>query len=71
MIYVISGSLQNDIIQLLEESNSEIIYKFIGKQGIKLSFDVNTDDYDCAIEVAKKIIKRSALGKTLYFQITK
>jgi len=71
MIYISGGSLQNDIIKLLEESNTEITYKFVEKQGIKLSFDVTTENLDYAIEVAKKIIKKSAIGQTLYFQITK
>ena len=71
MIYISGGSLQDDIIKILEESNTEITYKFVEKQGIKLSFDVTTENLDYAVEEAKKIIKKSAIGQTLYFQITK
>ena len=71
MIYISSGALQKEIITLLEESNTEIVYRYVEKRGIILSFSVNTDDLDKAISLASKIIKNSSIGKMLYFQITK
>ena len=70
MIYVTSGAMQNEIIHLLENTDAELSYTFVSKKGLKLAFEVNTEDLKKAVDLAKKIIKESDLGKTLYFQVT-
>lgn len=70
MIYVTSGAMQNEIIHLLENTDAELSYTFVSKKGLKLAFEVNTEDLEKAVDLAKKIIKESDLGKTLYFQVT-
>lgn len=70
MIYINCPMKQDFIIDLLENAKeAEFTYKFVEKQGIKLTFDVNTKDVDKAIAEAKKLIKATDFGKVLYFQI--
>lgn len=71
MIYINCPTQQDYIIKTLEESDSEIKFKSAGKSGMKLSFEVDTDDLDKATALAKSIIKASPMGSALYFQITK
>lgn len=72
MIYISCGVKQDFIIELLENSDVEgIKYKYEGKKGIKLSFSVNTEDLDQAINIAKQAIKETEVGSVLYFQIAK
>ena len=72
MIHINCGLNQEFIIELLEKSIEEgISYKYQGKKGISLAFEVNTEDLDKAIDIAKKVIKATAIGSVMYFQITK
>ncbi|MFI3116217.1 MAG: hypothetical protein R3Y12_08785 [Clostridia bacterium] len=71
MIYVNCPTQQDFIIKTLEEYNSDVIFKFESKQGIKLSFSINTEDLDFAVKKAKEVIKSSSIGSSLYFQVTK
>lgn len=71
MIYVNSAAMQNEIIKLLEDCDAAIKFKYSTKKGIKLGFEVDTEDLDNAIIVAKAVLKDSELGKALYFQVTK
>lgn len=72
MIHINCGLNQEFIIDLLEKSTEDgITYKYQGKKGITLSFEVNTDDLDKAIDVAKRAIKSTQIGSVMYFQITK
>lgn len=72
MIHINCGLNQEFIIDLLEKSEEEgITYKYQGKKGISLSFEVNTEDVDKAIDVAKRAIKSTQIGSVMYFQITK
>lgn len=71
MIHINCPAQQDYIIKTLEESTEQIKFKFSSKSGIKLSFDVDTEDLDSAVTLAKSIIKSSKLGSSLYFQVTK
>ncbi len=71
MIYVNCAAQQDDIINMLENYEGDIKFKFAGKKGIKIAFEVTTDDLDLAINQAKAIIKESKIGKALYFQVVK
>ncbi len=71
MIIIHCGAMQNELISLLEHAQSDIVFTYIEKSGIKLKFSVNTSDIQLAIDTAKAIIKESDLGKSLYFQVTR
>ena len=70
MIYINCPLKQEYIIDLLENAtDSKFTFKFVEKQGIKMTFDAGTDDIDAAIAEAKRLIKSTDFGKVLYFQI--
>ncbi|MPN13144.1 hypothetical protein SDC9_160464 [bioreactor metagenome] len=71
MIYVNCAAQQDDIINMLENYEGDIKCKYAGKKGIKIAFEVTTEDLDLAINQAKTIIKESKIGKALYFQVVK
>lgn len=71
MIYVNCAAQQDDIINMLENYEGDIKFKYTGKKGIKIAFEVTTEDLDLAINQAKTIIKESKIGKALYFQVVK
>ena len=71
MIYVNCAAQQDDIINMLENYEGDIKFKYVGKKGIKIAFEVTTEDLDLAINQAKTIIKESKIGKALYFQVVK
>lgn len=72
MLYLSCGVNQEFVIDLLEKTIEDgITFQYKGKKGIKLSFEVNTEDVDKAIEIAKKTIKATKMGSVMYFQITK
>lgn len=71
MIYVNCAAQQDDIINMLENYEGDIKFKYAGKKGIKIAFEVTTEDLDLAINQAKTIIKESKIGKALYFQVVK
>lgn len=66
----ISSAMQQDAIKELLDGKevSGVTFNFEKKQGIKLFFNVNTDDADAAAKIAKEAIKEEAWGKVLYFQ---
>lgn len=71
MIYVNCPTQHDYIIDVLENSASDINFKFESKAGIKLAFSVNTEDLDLAVSTAKSTLKESKLGQALYFQVVK
>lgn len=71
MIYVNSATKQDFIIETLEAITGDITYKFSKKIGIKLAFEISSDDVDTAITLAKSTIKATELGSVLYFQVSK
>lgn len=71
MIYVNCPTQHDYIIDVLENSQTEIKFKFESKTGIKLAFSVNTEDLDLAVSTAKAKLKDSKLGQALYFQVVK
>ena len=71
MIYINCATQQDFVIKTLEADQGEIKYTFKEKKGIKLSFDVNTDNLDEAVKNAKAIVKATPIGTALYFQVTK
>lgn len=72
MIYLSCPIKQDFVIECLEKSKEDgIEFKFVEKKGIKLSFNVNIEDLDKAVAVAKKVIKATEIGSVLYFQVTK
>lgn len=71
MIYINCPLKQDFIIDLLENNNGDIHYKFVTKVGMKMQFEVDTTDLDAAIATAKSLIKSTEVGSVLYFQVTK
>lgn len=60
---------QDKMIELLDGSEKEgVTFTYKEKKGIKLYFDVNTDDVDGAARIAKNAIKAEPWGSVLYFQ---
>ncbi|MFI3174118.1 MAG: hypothetical protein R3Y53_02810 [Bacillota bacterium] len=70
MIYVNSALKQEEIIQLLEALDGDIKFKYLSKQGIRLSFVIDGGEKAEAAELAKQTIKSSEFGASLYFQVT-
>lgn len=70
MIIVNCALKQNDIIELLEsiKINNENIFKFIGKQGIRLKFEV-LQNCGNEVSIAKEAIRNERFGKALNFNI--
>lgn len=72
MIYINCPMKSDFIIELLEASQTDgVSFKFIEKKGIKLAFEVNTEDLDKAIAIAKSTIKATEIGSVLFFQVLK
>lgn len=72
MIYISCAMKQDFIIECLENAKDDgINFKYISKKGIKMTFEVDTQDLDNAVVVAKKLIKSTDIGSVLYFQVTK
>lgn len=70
MIYISSATHQEEIIALLEALEGGIKYRYLSKQGIRLSFVVDGGDKETAAELAKTTIESAEFGADLYFQIT-
>lgn len=70
MIYISCAMKQDYIISLLEEFKGDFSYKFVEKKGIKLAFEVTTDNLELAMDTAKAAIKATEIGKVLYLQVT-
>ncbi|MBO0419544.1 hypothetical protein ACODG4_02865 [Vagococcus fluvialis] len=69
MIEISSAMQQDAIKELLDGKELDgVTFNFEKKQGIKLLFNVSTDDADAAAKIAKEAIKEEAWGKVLYFQ---
>lgn len=71
MIYVNCPSSQDQVRKILEEAQEDITFKFVEKNGIKMTFEVNTEDLDAAVDKAKALIRATEIGRILYFQVTK
>lgn len=70
MITIASAIKQDFIIELLDgKTYNGITFKYESKSGINLKFNVDTEDKDEAIAVAKKTIKSTEIGSVLYFQV--
>ncbi len=68
MIVVNSSIMQKQIIKIVENI-SEYTYTFVKKEGIKLYFDVDTEDQETAAIVAKKAIKADPMSGTLIISV--
>lgn len=68
MIVVNTGIMQ-DKIKKIVESCPDYHYSFIKKEGIKLYFEVDTDNEEDAAIKAKKAIKDDSIGKTLLVSV--
>lgn len=63
---------QEDIIQLLDgQTLQEITFTFLEKKGMNLIFEVNTEDGDNAIKVAKATIKAAPFGSAILLTFNK
>lgn len=63
---------QNEIIELLDgQERAGIQFTFLEKQGMKLIFEVNCDDGDAAIKVAKSTIKATPFGAAILLTFNK
>lgn len=71
MIFINCPTQHDYIIDVLENAEGDINFKFESKTGIKLAFSTNTEDLDLAVQTAKSTLKGSKLGQALYFQVTK
>lgn len=72
MIYISCAMKQDFVIECLEKATEDgIKFKYIEKKGIKMTFEVDTQDLDNAVAVAKRLIKSTDIGSVLYFQVTK
>lgn len=56
MVVINSGIMQNQIIKIVEGCK-DYKYTYVKKDGIKLYFDVDTDEEEKAAVAAKKAIK--------------
>lgn len=63
MVVINSGIMQNQIIKIVEGCK-DYKYTYVKKDGIKLYFDVDTDEEEKAAAAAKKAIKDDSIGKT-------
>ncbi|MBP1043695.1 hypothetical protein I6N95_21950 [Vagococcus sp. BWB3-3] len=60
---------QDKMIELLDGLEKDgVTFTFKEKKGIKLYFDVNSEDVDGAARIAKNTIKEQPWGSVLYFQ---
>lgn len=70
MIIISSPIKQDFIIELLDGKTFDgITFKYESKTGINLQFNVDTEDTEKAIAIAKREIKATEVGSVLYFQI--
>lgn len=70
MIYVSSATNQEEIIALLEALEGDVKFRYMSKQGIRLSFIVDGAEKESAAELAKMTIEAAEFGADLYFQVT-
>lgn len=70
MITISCPIKQEFIIETLDGKTIEgIRYTYEGKTGINLRFQINSEDTEKAIRIAKSTIKATQIGSVLYFQI--
>lgn len=70
MITISSPIKQEFIIELLDGKNIKgITFKYKGKSGINLEFEIDSEDREAAISAAKAEIKSTEIGSVLYFQV--
>lgn len=68
MVVVHSAIMQDKLIKIVEACK-DYEYKFIKKDGIKMYFEVNTEDDEAAAIAAKKTIKADPIGSTLLISV--
>lgn len=71
MVIVNCSLMHNDLINVVQEIevNNVKPFKFIEKQGMKLSFETGEVNKDEACVIVKNAIKKSPLGALLYFSV--
>lgn len=71
MIIVNCALRQDDIVEIVEniEVESEKVFKFAKKQGLKLYFESALSDGQKAASIVKESIKNTQLGKALFFSV--
>ena len=68
MVVVHSSIMQNQIIKIVENCQ-DYHYTFVKKDGIKLYFNVDTDNNENAAILAKKAIKADPIGSALLVSV--
>ena len=70
MITISCPIKQDYVISLLDGLTIEgVCFTFKEKSGINLKFEIDTDDREKAIKIAKQTIKATEIGSVLYFQV--
>ena len=71
MIIVNCALRQDDMVEIVEniEVESEKVFKFVKKQGLKLYFESALSDGQKAASIVKESIKNTQLGKALFFSV--
>lgn len=71
MIVVNCPLKQDEIIKMVEdiEIENKKEFRFVKKQGMKIYFDSDYSDVQKACSAIKQEIKKSDLGKVLYFNV--
>ena len=70
MIIVNVAMQQDKVIELLESLEEGIHFTYQEKKGIKLFFEVDTEDKEAAVKMVKEAIKAQPWGSVLFFQCT-
>lgn len=73
MKIMVQTPLKNREIQELFDGRqvNGMAFTFVGKQGIGLVFDTDSEDAEAACAVVKQTIKATDWGKVLYFSVTR
>jgi len=71
MVIVNCALRQDDIIKIVEniEIESEKIFKYVKKQGIRIFFECNFSDIEKACSIAYRAIFNTNLGKALFYNV--
>lgn len=68
MIIVNSPIMQEKVKAIVEAIESPK-FTFVKKEGIKIYFDVDSEDKDAACSIAKAAIKKDPIGGTIMFSV--
>lgn len=71
MIIVNCALRQDDIKEIVEniDVENEKPFKFVKKEGLKLSFESSLSDNTKAASIVKQAIKDTPIGKALFFSV--